>query len=182
MNILQLPGGQEYHLDAAFGGDGATRPLPLISGQVHTNLGSQEVRLIHGNMPKQNRTEHKVWIYQYRNSKEKDWNSFYSFAELEFFQDDFEVINRFTSWDARQKGNFWVVAFIRNGETRELPLLEGEGVNNDSEDVYVIGKIMFVNDVVKLNMGGRTRVIDSFETEEERLAGLKKYFSISCLK
>lgn len=134
-------------------------------------------------MSKQTRSEQKVWIYQYRNSKEKDWNSFYSFVEVEFFQEDFEVINRFTSWDARQKGNFWVVGFIRNGETFGLPLLEGEDTNNlVTEDVYVIGKIMFVNDVVKLNMGGRTRVIDSFETEEERLAGLKKYFSISCLK
>ncbi|OQE18701.1 hypothetical protein PENSTE_c017G08787 [Penicillium steckii] len=182
VNILQLPNGQEYHLDVAFGGDGATRPLPLISGQIFSNLGSQEIRLIHGNMSKQTRSEQKVWIYQYRNSKEKEWNSFYSFVEVEFFQEDFEVINRFTSWDARQKGNFWVVGFIRNGETFGLPLLEGEDTNNlVTEDVYVIGKIMFVNDVVKLNMGGRTRVIDSFNTEDERLAGLKKYFSISLI-
>ena len=163
-------------------GDGATRPLPLISDQIFSNLGSQEIRLIYGNIPKQTRSEQKVWIYQYRNSKEKEWNSFYSFVEVEFFQEDFEVINRFTSWDARQKGNFWVVGFIRNGETFGLPLLEGEDTNNlVTEDVYVIGKIMFVNDVVKLNMGGRTRVIDSFNTEDERLAGLKKYFSISLI-
>lgn len=134
-------------------------------------------------MSKQTRSEQKVWIYQYRNSKEKEWNSFYSFAEVEFFQEDFEVINRFTSWDARQKGNYWVVGFVRNGETFGLPFkIEGEDTNNLlAEDVHVIGKIMFVNDVVKLNMGGRTRVIDSFNTEDERLAGLKKYFSISLI-
>jgi hypothetical protein len=73
--------------------------VPLISGQVTKNLGSQEVRLIYDNMPKQTRKEQKVWIYQYRNAADKSWNSLYSFAELEI-QDDFEVMNRFTSWDA----------------------------------------------------------------------------------
>lgn len=164
-------------MDAAFGGDGPTSPLPLISGQITKNLGSQEVRLIYDNMPKQTRKGQKVWIYQYRNAADKPWNSFYSFAELEFFQDDFEVINRFTSWDAVQKRSFVVVKFIRNGETAGLPLLEGE-VLEKTDDVFVAGKIMMVNNVVKLNMGGRTRVIDSFETQEGRFEALKKWFSI----
>jgi hypothetical protein len=148
----------------------------MISGRVVPNLGSQEVRLVYDNMPKQTRKEQKVWIYQYRNSVEKAWNSFYAFAELEFFQEDFEVINRFTSWDAVQKRNFVVVKFVRNGETGELPLLEGEG---QGDGVSVVGKIMMVNDVIKLNMGGRTRVIDSYETEEGRFAALQKWFSIT---
>lgn len=177
VNIVRLPSGAEYHLDAAFGGDGPTSPLPLISGQVTKNLGSQEVRLIYDNMPKQTRKGQKVWIYQYRNAADKPWNSFYSFAELEFFQDDFEVINRFTSWDAVQKRSFVVVKFIRNGETAGLPLLEGE-VLEKTDDIFVAGKIMMVNNVVKLNMGGRTRVIDSFETQEGRFEALKKWFSI----
>lgn len=181
MNIIQLPDGQEYHADAAFGGDGPTRPLPLISGKVWPNLGAQEVRLVYGNMPKQQRPEQKVWMYQYRNGAEKEWNTFYSFVEFEFFQDDFEVINRYTSWEARERGNFWVVKFLRNGETAGLPVLDGEALNERPEDAYVVGKIMFVNDVVKVNFGGRTRVIDEFKTEEERVNGLKKWFGISRL-
>ena len=129
-------------------------------------------------MPKQTRPEQKVWIYQYRNGVEKSWNSFYAFAELEFFQEDFEVINRFTSWDAVQKKSFILVKFIRNGETDGLPLLEGE-VEQKGEGVFVVGKIMMVNDEIKLNMGGRTRVIDSYTTDEGRFAALKKWFSIS---
>lgn len=180
MNIVRLPNGQEFHLDAAFGGDGPTSPLPLISGQITQNLGAQEVRLIYDNMPKQTRKEQKVWIYQYRNGAEKPWNSFYAFAELEFFQEDFEVMNRFTSWDAVQKKSFVVVKFLRNGETDGLPLLEGEG-EQKGEGVFVVGKIMMVNDEIKLNMGGRTRVIDSYDTDEGRFAALKRWFSIdSC--
>ncbi|OQE46984.1 hypothetical protein PENCOP_c001G08959 [Penicillium coprophilum] len=177
VNIVRLPSGAEYHLDAAFGGDGPTSPLPLISGQITKNLGSQEVRLIYDNMPKQTRKEQKVWIYQYRNGADKPWNSFYAFAELEFFQDDFEVINRFTSWEAVEKRSFVVVKFIRNGETAALPLLEGE-VSEKTDDVFIAGKLMMANNVIKLNMGGRTRIIDSFETEEGRFEALKKWFSI----
>ncbi|KAJ5344334.1 hypothetical protein MYU51_003117 [Penicillium brevicompactum] len=178
VNIVRLPNRQEFHVDAAFGGDGPTSPLPLVSGKITQNLGAQEVRLVYDIMPKQTRPEQKVWIYQYRNGVEKPWNSFYAFAELEFFQEDFEVINRFTSWDAVQKKSFILVKFIRNGETDGLPLLEGE-VEQKGEGVFVVGKIMMVNDEIKLNMGGRTRVIDSYTTDEGRFAALKKWFSIS---
>ncbi|KAJ6111373.1 hypothetical protein N7523_007434 [Penicillium sp. IBT 18751x] len=179
VNIVELPSGVQYHVDVAFGGDGPTRPLPLVSGQVYQNLGSQEIRLMYGNIPKQTRLEQKLWIYQYRNSAAKDWNSFYSFGEFEFFQDDFEVINRYTHWHTLTLKNVWVVKFIRNGETNGLPLLEGEIGRPVSEAIQIVGKIMFVNGVVKLNMGGKTRVIDSYKTEGERREGLKKWFSIS---
>lgn len=176
---MELPSGVQYHVDAAFGGDGPTRPFPLVSGQVHKNLGTQEIRLIYGNIPKQTRPEQKLWIYQYRNGANKDWNSFYSFGEFEFFQDDFEVINRYTHWQTLTLKNVWVVKFIRSGETDGLPLLDGELANGVSGEIQIVGKIMLVNDVVKLNMGGKTRVIDSYETEDERKQGLMKWFSIS---
>lgn len=87
------------------------------------------------------------------------------------------MMNRFTSWEAVEKRSFAVVKFIRNGETAGLPLLEGEVLEN-TDDVFVAGKIMMVNNAVKLNMGGRTRVIDSFETEDGRFEARKKWFSI----
>lgn len=179
MNIVQLPSGKKYHVDIAFGGDGPTRPLRLVSGEPVHNLGTQEVQLVYGNMPKQTRPEQKLWIYQYRNGSAKEWNSFYAFPELEFFQNDYEVMNRYTSWEARDRGNFWVVKFIRGGETEGLPLLEGEGVLADTESVPIVGKLMYVNGVVKLNMGGMTRVIDSFESEEEKFHGLKRWFGMT---
>jgi hypothetical protein len=123
--------------------------------------------------------EREVWIYQYRNNASKEWNSFYSFTEVEFFQDDFEVMNRFTSWDALQKGNRWVVKFLRGGEVEGFPLLEGEVVDGVDGNVVVVGKVMFVNDVVKVNLGGRTRVVDCFQTDEARAEGLKRWFSMS---
>lgn len=180
MTIVQLPSGQQYHVDVAFGGDGPTQPLRLVSGQPVQNLGAQEVQLVYGNISKQTRLEQKLWVYQCRNGPAREWNSFYAFAELEFFQDDFEVINRYTSWEARGRGNFWVVKFIRGGETEGLPLLDGESVCADYADaVPVVGKLMYVNGVVKLNMGERTWVVDSFQNEEEIFCGLKRWFGMT---
>ncbi|KUL88320.1 hypothetical protein ZTR_04920 [Talaromyces verruculosus] len=179
VNIAQLPSGEQYHVDVAFGGDGPTRPLRLVSGEPVHNLGSQEVQLVYGNIPKQTSPEQKLWIYQYRNGPEMEWNSFYAFPELEFFQDDYEVMNRYTSWEARDKGNFWVVKFIRGGETEGLPLLEGEGVIRNELAIPIVGKLMYVNGLVKLNLGGRTRVIDSFESDEEKFNGLKRWFGMT---
>jgi hypothetical protein len=143
------------------------------------NLGTQEVQLVYGNIPKQTRPEQKLWIYQYRNGPTKEWNSFYSFAELEFYQDDFEVINRYTSWEARDRGNYWIVKFLRGGEVDGLPLIDGEGTFDGTEAVPIVGKLMYVNGVVKLNMGRKTRVIDSYQSEEEKFAGLKKWFGMT---
>ncbi|KGO68015.1 Arylamine N-acetyltransferase [Penicillium italicum] len=183
VNIVKLPCGQEYHLDAAFGGDGPTKPVPLVSGQISQNLGPQEIRLIHDNISKQTRPDQKLWIYQYRNGSEKKWESLYSFAEIEFFQDDFEVINHYTSWETFSTGTMIIVKFIRGSETDGLPLNdhEREGQSFESSQISIAGKIMFISgspDVVKLNMGGQSRIIDSFQSEEERLSGLKRWFQI----
>lgn len=178
VNILELPDGVQYHVDAAFGGDGPTRPLRLISGYTIQNMGTQEVRLIHGNISKQSRPEQKLWMYQYRNGQDKEWNSFYSFGEFEFFQEDFEVINRYTSWEALDLGNQWIVKFLRGGEVGDLPILDGENVDAIDGEISIVGKIMFVSGIVKLNLGGRTRVIHTCENEEEKRAAFKKYFSM----
>ncbi|CCF34659.1 hypothetical protein CH063_06607, partial [Colletotrichum higginsianum] len=45
VSIVALPDGSQHMIDVAFGGDGATKPIPLLHGQAVQNLGPQEVRL-----------------------------------------------------------------------------------------------------------------------------------------
>ena len=128
-------------VDVGFGGDGATKPLPLISGHVEQNLGPQEIRLIYSTISQQADQSKKVWIYQYRNGADKDWNSFYCFPEVEFLPQDFEIMNYFTSTNSGamnfQTKIVLIVRFLREGE-------------------IIVGKIMLVDGVVKKNLGGRT--------------------------
>ncbi|KAL2814910.1 hypothetical protein BDW59DRAFT_176298 [Aspergillus cavernicola] len=120
-NIVYLSSDRQFSIDVGFGGDGPTSPLALNElGQAVQNLGSQEVRLIHDNIPKQRFKDPKLWIYQYRNAPKHDWNSFYSFAELEFFQHDFEVMNWWTSAKTLHRWTVLVVRFLREGESVRL--------------------------------------------------------------
>jgi hypothetical protein len=176
-NIIHLPSGQRYSIDVGFGGDGPTSPLQLNElGHAVQNLGRQEVRLIHDNIPKQKLKEPKLWIYQYRNTPENDWNSFYSFAELEFFQHDFEVLNWWTCAKTLHRWTVLVVRFLREGENVQFSRNPNLPLNND---VAIVGKVMLVDNVIKVNLGGKTSIVHSLDSEEGRLEALEKYFGIS---
>jgi arylamine N-acetyltransferase len=171
VNIVTLPSGDKYVLDVGFGGDGATKPMPLVAGNVVHNMGTQDIRFIRDHIPQQtHRTEDtKLWIYQYRNAPDKDWSSFYAFAEFEFMQADFRVMNWFTgsSEESQQRWNALVIKFLR----RRVEGGEGE------EEVY--GKRMLVNGDVKENVGGKTRIVQQCKTEAERVGALKRWFGIT---
>lgn len=171
VNIITLPSGQQYITDVGFGGDGPIKPLPLINNHITTNIGSQQLRLIHSHIPSQTLLdgENKMWIYQYRNSPTVPWNSFYAFpSTLEFFAADLEILSYFISHspESFQTYRLLVVKFLRT---------EPEG---GEEDAKIHAKIMLVGDLVKLNTGGRTSVIQTCRTEEERVEALKKHFGI----
>ncbi|KAI7758480.1 hypothetical protein LZL87_006871 [Fusarium oxysporum] len=174
VNIITFPDGSKYHSDVAFGGDGATMPMPLIDDLVHENLGTQEIRLKRDWIPHQvHKTEEtKLWIYQYRNGQDKEWNSFYSFPGVEFFALDWDVVNWWinTHADSHQLRNVLTIKFL-------LRPVESEASFEGEMEIY--GKRMLVNGVVKENLGGKTQIITTCNIEGERVEALEKYFQIS---
>ena len=170
VNIVTLPDGSKWMVDVAFGGDGATGPVPLVEGRVMRNLGTQEIRLVREHIPAQvdRRPETRMWVYQYRNSALRGWNSFYAFNEVEFTEADFKVTNWFTghSPDSPQTWGVLVIKFLRRCQ---------EG----SESAYeVFGKRMLVDGVVKENLGGKTQVVETCTCEDDRVAALRRWFDI----
>lgn len=170
VNIVTLPDGSKWMVDVGFGGDGATKPIPLVKGHVSFNMGTQEIRLVKDHIPSQvnRRPETKMWIYQYRNSPEKAWNSFYAFYEAEFTEADFGVMNWYTghSPQSPQLSGVLVIKFLRRHRQ------DGEGEDE------VFGKRMLVDGVVKENLGGKTVVVETCVTEEQRVGALQKWFGI----
>ncbi|KAK1836030.1 arylamine N-acetyltransferase, pineal gland isozyme NAT-10 [Podospora conica] len=177
--LITLPGdgaaGQRYVLDVGFGGDGPTRPMPLVEGMVHHNgVGTQEVRYARGWLEGQTtfRSEgggdRRLWIYEYRNGGgSTGWNAFYAFdADFEFLEGDFGVMSYYTSTAEAsfQTRGVLVVRFLR-----------GEG---EDGGVKVAGKVMMVEGVVKRNLTGKTEVVKVCETEEERVEALREWFGI----
>lgn len=165
--LIELPGAdgtaEKFVSDPAFGGDGPTRPMPLKDGVVTRNLGTQEVRFAYERVPK---SIQKFWVYQYRNSPGKPWNSFYAFNDTECLEKDFQAVNYWTSQGPTfQKTTVIVVKFIL-------------GSDETSEDSEVVGKLMLVNGTVKRNMGGKTELVEECKSEVERIRALKKWFAI----
>lgn len=171
VNIITLSDGQIWTMDVGFGGDGPTKPMSLVHDKPQANLGSQEVRLIHDWIPTQlHRTEaSKLWIYEYRNGKDKPWNSFYAFSETEAMEADFHVINHFTGTapDSHHLVTQLLVKFLRR---------EKEDGSGDQE---IYGKRMLVNAVVKENLGGKTKIVEECKTEADRIRVLKEWFGIT---
>lgn len=177
VNIVHLPLGEKFALDVAFGGDGPITPLLLEGSRTAVpNIGPQQVRLIQDTIPKQQLETTKLWIYQYRNGPDREWNSFYSFAELEFFQEDFEVMNWFASARTLHRWTVLVVRFLREADCSLFSERGEWGLS--TADVGIVGKVMLVNDVVKVNLGGKTEIVRSFDSEKGRLQALKEYFGI----
>lgn len=158
--------GEKYVCDVAFGGDGPTMPMPLAHpGLVTPNLGTQEIRLVQERIA--GSRKHAFWVYQYRNSPQKPWNTFYAFSETEFLESDFGPVNYWTSQGPTfQKTTVIIVKFL---------LGEADQETGEHE---VTGKIMLVNGVVKRNMGGKTETVEICETEADRVQAMKKWFDI----
>jgi arylamine N-acetyltransferase len=177
INIVTFPDGSKYHDDVAFGGDGALFPMPLIDGLVHDNLGTQQIRLVRDWIPHQvHRTgETKLWIYQYRNNVDKEWNSFYSFPGIEFYALDWGVVNFWIGAhpDSHQRVNVLVIKFLRKPKQKH---------DVDGHEYEIYGKRMLINGVVKENLGGKTQIVAELKSEAERLAALEDYFSIELSK
>lgn len=190
VNIVTLPpggvpgggAGQRYALDAGFGGDGMTVPMPLVEGLAHRNsIGSQEIRLTRGFIPEQryraNPAVGRMWIYQVRNGPDREWRDFFAFHdEFEFTEADFGNISFYTSQspDSFQTTTPLAIRFVRGQG-------EGEGEGGDGappSKVRVVGKVMLVKGEVKRNFGGRTELVKRCVTERERVEALREYFGI----
>ncbi|TVY60680.1 Arylamine N-acetyltransferase [Lachnellula suecica] len=186
VNIVTLADKSRYMLDVGFGGDGATKPLPLVAGHVTQNLGTQEIRLMqeplpHSSQPDQlhvsspttsqsfTRLEFLTfgkWIYQYRNSQTQNWNSFYAFPELEFFARDFEIMSYYTSTSLSE----------RNFQTRTVLVIRF--LKGERENEGIVGKVMMVDGKLKRNDGGKTSLVMVCENEAQRIQALKEHFGI----
>ncbi|RDH26748.1 arylamine N-acetyltransferase 1 [Aspergillus welwitschiae] len=165
VNIVTLPDQQRYLVDVGYGGNGPTAPLPLTPNVTLRNLGTQEVRLSYDQKPNYHSIQRNLWTYQFRNTGDQPWVSAYAFTEIEFTLRDFEVMNFFTSRspDCFLTSRLLVVKFLRR-------------------DDGIYGKLILDHDRVKKNLGGKSILIQTCTTEEERVNALEVHFGIRLAK
>lgn len=163
VNIVTLADSSKYVLDVGFGGDGATRPLPLVDGHVSQGICDQELRLIKSNIEPNTDPTQRLWIYQVRSTAQEEWHTVYAFTELEFLPQDYEVMNFFTSQNRKTWFTRAVVA------VKMLMAEKGE---------VVIGKVSLNEDVVKRTLNGRTDELARCQNEAERVQALETWLGI----
>ncbi|KAI9838318.1 MAG: hypothetical protein M1819_005586 [Sarea resinae] len=153
--------GKKYMVDVGFGSNEPTHPLPLVDGEVSLGIGPQTLRLVWSQLPQNTNPEQKMWIFQTRKDDTTDWQDAYCFADLEFWPEDFGVINYLTSTSPQSFFTYRVVC-----------------VRFLMEDEELIGTVALAGGDVRRRVNGKREDLMSCETEEQRIAALERHFEI----
>ncbi|RAH43265.1 arylamine N-acetyltransferase family protein [Aspergillus brunneoviolaceus CBS 621.78] len=163
MVLIVTIDGEKYAVDVGFGSNGPTCPLPLQHGSARVNIAPSEMQLIYDTLPEFVDQTQKVWIYQVRYARDSTWMPMYSFSEVEFLPQDFEVMNFATS----QRRTSWFTQTLVC--TRMLLDDSGQGVK---------GLCILAGNTVKVRAAGHSEVVETLKSEEDRVKALAKWFDM----
>jgi len=162
VNIVTIEN-QRYLVDVGFGADVAVHPLPLISGYVCTGIAPQSLRLEYKRLEQHTDPSQRVWVYSHRDNDAAPWVEAYSFLEVEFFPQDYEVMNLST------------MTLPQSYFTRTVLCIKVL-LNKETEDME--GVLILYQNVVKKRIRGVANVVEELKSEEDRVRALQKWFGI----
>ena len=191
VNLVRVEG-RRYLVDVGFGGDGPCCPIPLERREegeiVFGGVAPQELRLEWKSLPKHTDPEQRVWVYSHRENRSAEWVEAYCFTEVEFFAEDFAIMNLATMTLRESYFVQTVLAqrFILEEEVEAENLGDqasgGQGtagVTNEGENgPRAVGVMILHNGLVKRRMADKVEMLTVLESEADRAAALKKYFKI----
>ena len=160
LNVVMIDD-KKYVVDVGFGSRGPTHPLLLVENEVQVNVGDQEMRLMYDNIPDFTNSTQKLWLYQHRNSKTEEWTPTYAFTELEFTPSDYQMMNYFTSTHRTSWFTYSIVC-----------------VKMIMEGGEIVGDITLMGGELKRRVKGKSEVLASCKSEEERVRALDKFLNI----
>lgn len=161
INIVTIAD-KRYLVDVGFGNSGAPiHPIPLVSDQPSSNIGSQSVRLLLSTISDNTRKDQKLWCYQFRHAHNQSWVDGYSFTETEFLPQDYQMMSFFTSTSKTSWFTYRIICVKRLMENGEL-----------------VGEIRLYENEVRRRVGAESELVATLTTEEERVQALEKYLGI----
>ncbi len=162
INIVTIAG-RDFLVDVGFGGSGApSHSMRLVSDQPSPNIGDQSVRLLLSGIPDNTRKNKQLWCYQFRHGDDRPWIDGYSFTETEFLPQDFRMVSFFTSNSKMSWFTYRVVC---------AKLL--------IEDEDLVGEIRLFENEVRRRIKGKSELLATLMSEDDRVEALKKYFGIN---
>lgn len=152
-----------YLVDVADGSKSPCRPIPLTPDIEMDLVYPARGRLEYKSLAKHTDPKQRVWVFSTQADRETPWTEVYSFVEIEFFPDDFEVMNLATM---TMPQSFFVQTVVATKLLLDPHTAEPEGT------------LILFKDSLKRRVKERTEVIGTFDTEEQRVGALKHYFQI----
>ncbi|KAK3385664.1 acetyltransferase-like protein [Podospora didyma] len=155
----------KFLVDVGFGYNGPSQPLALESGVIVPGIGTAlRFKLTYTALPQHTDKSQRMWVYSYREGSKAAWTDAYAFTEMEFFPDDFAVMN---------------VATMTLRRSFFLQTLFCVKMTLDAETGEPSGWLLLNHDQVKRkDRDGATVLVAELKTEEERVAALEKWFDI----
>ncbi|KAI4269836.1 MAG: hypothetical protein L6R38_007319 [Xanthoria sp. 2 TBL-2021] len=159
VNIITISN-KKYMVDVAFGGNGATAPLPLEENTIHERIAPSEMRLIRSNIKQHTDPDQRLWLYQARDTRDSEWQTQYCFTETEFLPEDYEMMN---FWTSQSRTSIFTQAILM----AKMVMEEGR----------LVGAVTMFNGKVKREVGDV--VVERFcMSEEDRLGILREWFGV----
>lgn len=166
VNLVTIEG-KKYLVDVGFGAQEATQPIPLQDGYEITTIapirGRLELKHIEKQVTKDDPSQ-RLWVWcSNRGGEGAQWKDMYSFSEVEIFPEDFEALSYFIMTRPQSFFNQTVLAY--------RPVL-------DEATGELVGERILNGNVVKEGASGQDRILETLETEDDRVRALEKYFDI----
>lgn len=183
-------GERKYVVDVGYGAYNALAPLLLREYEEWACQPGSIGRVVRRSIAASTqRNKQEMWVFQNKTVGKKKvhetgegdgerkgeggWTNAYCFAEMEWFQTDFEVSNYRTSMDPSSwfRNMFILTRMVLRGE---------EGMEGEGGDVLdVVGSVTFTDGVLSKRIGGgKSEKIRECETEGERVDLLRKWFGV----
>ncbi len=159
--IVQIDG-KKYMVDTGFGSMGACSPVLLKDNEIIENVPTAQGRVVYRNIDPNTDQGQRLWIYESRDNRDASWKPCYCFSELEFLPQDFEGMSFKTSQSRKSWFTYRLVLTHILLDEEERPA----------------GTMTLASSEVKRRVEGRSKVLASCRTEEDRVNALKEHFGI----
>lgn len=184
VNLVRLEG-RRYLVDVGFGAYGPCKPIPLNKeeggGVTYEGVAPQELRLEWKALKKSTDPEQRVWVYSHREQKEASWLESYCFTELEFYAEDFKVMNL---WTMTLRESYFVQSviaqrFVLSEEVEKVEEMEKERwKETGGAEPKAVGVMILHDNIIKRRIRDKVEVLAVLRSEADRIAALQRYFGI----
>lgn len=183
-------GKRTFLVDTGFGATCPNQPLELDrsapSGSQILNVPPEQAsRIRWTTIPDVVDKGQRCWVYEIRHKQSAPWTPAYCFTETEFLPSDYQMMSFYTSNNRRSWFTYSIVCvkmLLGKADattTTAAAKPDNDDDDDDDDDLVIVGDITLFNNQVKRRLYGVSEVVETLETEKQRVEALKTWLGVS---